>query len=332
MTKYILLSVISLCCQLTMFAQHELKKNSNTKPYPFGNPVITHMYTADAAPKVMPDGKVWMVTSVDHEYGGGYATMHKYHTFSSSDMVNWTDHGEVFNVYDAKGSANEPDTEDWALWAPDMIYFQGKYHLYYPVRIKDDALANAQGNNGRSYIAVAVSDHPAKRFTVLNPKIEGTSGIDPAVFIDDDGQPYLFWGNKMGARLKDNMCELAEKPRQIDLDTDRFMEAIWMHKHEGKYYINYHTLYDWKLAITEENMADPNRNKSELAYSVSDHIMGPYTFKGTLNYEPGQGLDYSKTCLRSEAFVPWRTTLSNHGGIVEYNGKDYLFYHTPALS
>jgi len=63
------------------FAQ---KKNSNTAPYPYGNPVIKHMYTADASPHVMPDGKVWMVTSVDSENGGGYSTMHNYHTFSSA--------------------------------------------------------------------------------------------------------------------------------------------------------------------------------------------------------------------------------------------------------
>lgn len=64
---------ISICVlsfmSLVVFAQ---KKNVTTKPYPYSNPVIHHMYTADAAPKVMPDGRVWMVTSVDHEDGGGY--------------------------------------------------------------------------------------------------------------------------------------------------------------------------------------------------------------------------------------------------------------------
>jgi len=75
-------------------------ENVNTKPYPLGNPVIHHMYTADAAPKVMPDGRVWMVTSVDHEDGGGYATMHAVHAFSTADMKHWVDEGELINLAD----------------------------------------------------------------------------------------------------------------------------------------------------------------------------------------------------------------------------------------
>ena len=123
------------CAFISIAAFAQIKPNKNTKPYPYGNPVIKHMYTADASPHVMPDGRVWMVTSVDHENGGGYSTMHKYHTFSSKDMVNWTDHGEVLNIYDVIGSNIEPEGEDWALWAPDMVYYEGKYYLYFPVRI-----------------------------------------------------------------------------------------------------------------------------------------------------------------------------------------------------
>ena len=311
------------------FAQ---KKNANTKPYPYGNPVIKHMYTADAAPKVMPDGKVWMVTSVDHEDGGGYATMHCYHTFSTSDMVNWTDHGEIFNISDALQGKPEPKGEDWALWAPDMIYHQGKYYLYYPVRIANDALATAQGNNGVSYIAVAVSNHPSEKFEVVNPHIKGTEGIDPSVFIDDDGQAYLFWGNQKAAKLKDNMIELAENPIKLDLNTNNFMEAIWMHKRNGKYYVSYHTIYDWKKGLTSENVNDPNRKKSELAYSLGVSPFGPFAYEGTLNYEPGHGVENGPRLDEYKQFVPWRYTLSNHGGIVEYHGQEYLFYHTSALS
>nr|MBP6411251.1 hypothetical protein [Pseudarcicella sp.] len=93
--KFQLLALAMLFVGNMVFAQKNPagKKNTNTKPYPYGNPVIHHMYTADASPRVMPDGKVWMVTSVDDENGGGYSTMHSYHTFSSSDMKSWTDHG-----------------------------------------------------------------------------------------------------------------------------------------------------------------------------------------------------------------------------------------------
>jgi arabinoxylan arabinofuranohydrolase len=329
MKKSQIATVLIFLISLGLSAQ---KKNVNTKPYPYGNPVIRHMYTADAAPKVMPDGRIWMVTSVDHEDGGGYATMHCYHTFSTSDMVNWTDHGEVFNINDALQGQPEPEGQDWALWAPDIIYKDGKYYLYYPVRIANDALATAQGNNGVSYIAVAVSNHPTEKFKVVNPHIKGTEGIDPSIFIDDDGQAYLFWGNQKAAKLKDNMIELAENPIKLDLNTNSFMEAIWMHKRKGKYYVSYHTLYDWRLGITSENVNDPKRKTSDLAYSLGVSPMGPFAYGGTLNYAPGHGVENGPRLDEYKQFVPWRYTLSNHGGIVEYHGQEYLFYHTSALS
>jgi len=308
------------------------KKNVNTIPYPYKNPVIRHMYTADAAPHVMPDGKVWMVTSVDSKEGGGYASMHSYHTFSSSDMVNWTDHGEIFNLNDALEGKPEPNGQDWALWAPDMVYRNGMYYLFYPVRIANKALNSTLGENGESYIAVAISDNPAHHFKVLNPRIKKTEGIDPAIFVDDDGQPYLYWGNRMAAKLKENMIELATDPVQLDLNTDRFMEAIWMEKHADKYYVSYHTLYNWKIAITDENADDSNRKRSELAYSVGNNPMGPFKYMGTFNYELGQNVKNGPRLDASKKYVPWRYMQSNHGGIVEYHGQNYLFYHTSALS
>jgi arabinoxylan arabinofuranohydrolase len=306
------------------------KKNVNNKPYPYGNPVIRHMYTADAAPKVMPDGKVWMVTSVDHEDGGGYSTMHCYHAFSTTDMVNWTDHGEVFNLNDALQGQAEPDNEDWALWAPDMIYYEGKYYLYYPVRILYRSGGyEEQTRKTKSYIAVAVSDAPDKRFKIINPFIEGTGGIDPAVFIDDDGQRYLYYGSHMAGKLKDNMIELDGKPVKLDVGDKHFMEAIWMNKYKGKYYISYHSHYD--KPIDPENPDDPKRLKSLLDYGISDNPMGPFKHMGTMNYELGVNVNEGPK-YKDKNYVPWRLFQSNHGGIVEYHGQEYLFYHTSALS
>jgi len=309
------------------FAQ---KKNVNTKPYPYANPVVKHMYTADAAPKIMPDGKVWMVTSVDHEDGGGYATMHCYHTFSTSDMVNWTDHGEIFNINDALQGKPEPKDEDWALWAPDMIYHEGKYYLYYPVRI----LYKAGGYDEKSrkttaYIAVAVSDAPDKRFKVINPKVEKTTGIDPAVFIDDDGQKYLYYGTHMAGKLKDNMMELDGQPVKLEVGDEHFMEAIWMNKRNNKYYLSYHSHYG--KPIDPENPDDPKRLKSLLDYGISDNPMGPFKHMGTMNYELGVNVNEGPK-YKDKTYVPWRLYQSNHGGIVEYHGQEYLFYHTSALS
>ena len=321
--------LFAIFCLLAMpcFAQNKGKKNSNTQPYPYGNPIIHHMYTADAAPHVMPDGRVWMVTSVDSENGGGYSTMHEYHTFSSADMVTWTDHGTVFNIKDV--APDSVGTALWALWAPDMIYRNGKYYLYYPVRILYPDSLNANGGKVvKTYIGVAVSDAPDKQFKVLNPKMQGTSGIDPAVFADDDGEVYLYWGSHNAAKLKENMSEFATKPLKLDVDTDRFMEAIWMNKRAGKYYVSYHTKYDNNVKGKRD---DPDRPKSELAYSVGDNPLGPFKYVGTFNYELGVNVKNGPRNAGQD-FVPWRLTQSNHGGIVEFHGQEYLFYHTSALS
>lgn len=332
MKKYLVL-VSVLLFSTASFSQSvpSNKKNVNNKPYPYNNPIITHMYTADAAPHVMPDGKVWVVTSVDDDNGGGYNTMHRYHIFSSPDMVGWTDHGEILNLEDLIGT-EEPEGEDWALWAPDMVYRNGMYYLYFPVRILyPNKTKPGGGRVVNSYIAVAKSDSLTKRFEIVNPKLAGTKGIDPAVFIDDDDTPYLYWGSHRAARLNDNMVELASKPKKLEIDTDRFMEAGWMTKRKGKYYISYHTKYNWRLPITAENRNDPNRKRSELAYSVGDSPMGPFTYGGTLNYELGVNVKEGPRSPDGD-FVPWRLMQSNHGGIVEFHGQHYLFYHTSALS
>ena len=328
-----LLSFLAVSLALPAAAQSvgSNKKTVNTAPYPLGNPVIRHMYTADAAPHVMPDGRVWMVTSVDSEDGGGYETMHEYHAFSSADMVDWIDHGQVLHIDDVRVPGSPP-ADKYALWAPDMIYRNGKYYLYYPVRIlHSDQQKPDGGRVVTAYLGVAVSDHPGRRFTVVNPRIEGTRGIDPAVFIDDDGEAYLYWGSHMAARLADTMTELADEPVQLEVGTDRFMEAVWMNKRDGRYYLSYHTKYDWKVRITAENAEDPDRARSELAWSVGDSPMGPFTYGGTLNYELGVNVANGPRHPGGD-FVPWRLTQSNHGGIVEFHGREYLFYHTSALS
>lgn len=314
-------SIVPLFCQ---------KENKNTEPYPFRNPVITHMYTADAAPHVMPDGRVWMVTSVDHEEGGGYATMHKYHTFSSADLVNWTDHGEILNIWDVLGADREPENEDWALWAPDMIYHQGKYYLYFPIRIlHTDTVRPNGGRVVTSYIAVAESDAPDKKFKVVNSRIKGTRGIDPSVFIDDDGEKYLYYGSHWGSKLKENMIELDGPPLKMEVDDKEFMEAIWMNKRDGKYYVSYHKHYD--KPIDPEKPDDPQRRKSRLDYGVSNSPLGPFSYQGILNYELGVNVSEGPK-LEGKKYVPWRLYQSNHGGIVEFHGQEYLFYHTSALS
>ena len=101
------------------------------------------------------------------------------------------------------------------------------------------------------------------------------------------------------------MMELAEDPVHLDLGTDNFMEAIWMDKHEDRYIVSYHTLYDWKLDLNPENIEDPERKHSNLAYSYSESPMGPFKYGGVLNEEPGANVLPASRLFNQKKFVPW---------------------------
>jgi beta-xylosidase len=136
------------------------------------NPLISQVYTADPAARVY-NGRMYVVTSHDLDTQSGY-DMIDYTMFSSDDMINWRDHGVVFNVDTNTTWANR-------AYAPDMIYRNGRYYLYFP--------------DGASAIGVAVSDSPTGPFTdplgrALVSRSTPNANVqwlfDPGVFIDDD--------------------------------------------------------------------------------------------------------------------------------------------------
>ncbi|WP_298551305.1 family 43 glycosylhydrolase [uncultured Algibacter sp.] len=224
------------------------------------NPVIRHMRTADPSAHVWEDGKVWMYTSQDMEDATFYDSMDGYHAFSSTDMVNWTDHGEVLHSRDIPWGA-----KGW-MWAPTAIYKNNKYYLLYPHSVK--------GSKDDMRCGVAVSDVPQGPFKDIG-WIKGVEGqwLDPCVFTDDDGKTYLYWGvrePKM-ALLKDNLLELAETPRSIAYGAENFFEASYMHKYNGKYYYSY------------------NAGLGGF-YAMGDSPYGPFEYKGAIN--PKQRQDH----------------------------------------
>jgi beta-xylosidase len=224
------------------------------------NPVIRHIRTADPSAHIWDDGKVWMYTSHDMEDATFYDSMDGYHAFSSNDMVNWEDHGEVLHSKDIPWGG-----KGW-MWAPTAIYKNNKYYLIYPHSVK--------GTKDDMRCGVAVSDVPQGPFKDIG-WIEGVDGqwLDPCVFTDDDGKTYLYWGvrePKM-ALLKDNLLELAEKPRVVEYGYKNFFEASYMHKYKGKYYFSY------------------NAGLGGF-YAMGDNPYGPFEYKGGLN--PKQRQDH----------------------------------------
>ena len=231
------------------------------------NPIFKHIRTADPSAQVWNDGKVWVYTSHDQDDAVDYGSMDGYHVFSSYDLVNWTDHGEILHSRDVSWGISQGGF----MFAPDAAYKDGVYYLFFPHM--------AEGWNWR--IGVATSDKPEGPFMDVGHYIEGTDHIDPMCYVDDDGQAYLMWGGDYQepkiARLKDNMEELAEAPRVIEYGGDNFGEGPFMHKRNGIYY------FSW---------AHQSGYPYKAYYAMGASPYGPFEFKGALNGSPPGSQDH----------------------------------------
>lgn len=147
------------------------------------NPVISHKYTADPC-GLEYKGRLYIWTSHDLDGQEGYS-MNDITCLSTDDMVNWTDHGEVYNVKNVKNVKWTQST-----MAPSVVYRNGKFYMYV-------------NGSGSSNIAVAVSDSPTGPFKDALGKPVITKDIpnadvqwcfDPTVLVDDDGKGYCVFG------------------------------------------------------------------------------------------------------------------------------------------
>ena len=266
------------------------------------NPIIQTNYTADPAPMVH-NGTVYLYTSHDEDVTvKNFFTMNDWRCYSSTDMVNWTDHGPIlsYKVFEwSRGDA----------WAGQCIYRNGKFYYYLPVNQK----------NGGNAIGVAVSDSPTGPFkdAIGKPLLTGYGYIDPTVYIDGDGQAYLYWGNpnlwhvKLNGDMISYNLELGivkedlkdenfgYRAKKIDNRTASYEEGPWLFKRNSLYYLLY-----------------PAGGVPEhLAYSTAKSITGPWTYGDTIMHVIKDG-----------------GAFTNHPGYIEFKGKSYLFYHNAALS
>lgn len=256
-----------------------------------GNPIISHIFTADPAAMVY-NGRVYLYTGHDEQTvrGDGFL-MKEWHVFSSADMVNWTDHGPMLKLSDFR----------WAqanAWAGQCIERNGKFYWYVPMSHQ-----NIEG----FAIGVAVADSPTGPFKDARGSALITNNmtrdvtisyddIDPTVFIDDDGQAYLYWGNTRCnvIKLKDNMIEV--EGSYMDVPGLRgFTEAPYIHKRNGIYYMSYAAGYP-----------------ETIDYATSNSPLGPWTYRGRIN-----------------DLIPNSPT--NHQSIIEFNNQWYFFYHNAGL-
>jgi len=256
------------------------------------NPIVRNQYSADPSARVFGD-KVYLFPSHDilaTEGKGrvGWFCMEDYHVFSSANLTDWTDHGMI--VTQNKVPWVRPNS--YSMWAPDCIERNGKYYFYFPTSAKDTI------TYGRGFtIGVAVANKPEGPYTPESTPIKGVRGIDPNVFIDKDGQAYLYWsaGNIYAAKLKENMTELASDPVILkDLPGKGLKEGPYLFERNGIYYLTFPHV----------------ENKTErLEYFMSDNPLGPFKTGGVIMDESESGC--------------W----TNHHSVIQFKNQWYLFYH-----
>jgi hypothetical protein len=259
------------------------------------NPIIRDQFTADPSARVFGDS-VYLYPSHDITAGegrgrAGWFCMEDYHVFSSANLTDWTDDGVIVSQVGVPWV----NSTSYAMWAPDCIGRNGKYYFYFPAPAKD-------ATYGRGFsIGVAVSDNPYGPFTPEAAPIKDVHGIDPNVFIDKDGQAYLYWAarNFFVAKLKDNMLELATEPAALEgLPAKGLKEGPFVFERNGIYYLTYPHVQD----TTER-----------LEYAISNNPLGPFTVVGVM-------MDETPGC--------W----TNQPSVVEFKNQWYLFYHHNDLS
>lgn len=255
------------------------------------NPLFEHVFTADAAALVQGD-TVYLYTGHDQAPNNDvFFQMHDWLVFSSRDMKNWTEHGPIMRATDFTWATGD-------AWASHMVEKDGTYYFYTTVRHNSTHPGFAVG--------VASSESPTGPFVdargsalVTNDMTTQTSidwdDIDPAAFIEENGDAYLFFGNSVPkyVKLADNMTELDGEIQVIDIPN--FTEALWVHKKGSDYYLSYACYFPEKIC-----------------YAMSDSIHGPWKPMGILNEVAGN----SET---------------NHQSIIEFGGRDYFIYHTGAV-
>ena len=255
------------------------------------NPIVTDQFTADPTARVF-ENRVYVYPSHDVNCGTNWFCMKDYHVFSSENLVDWTDHGMIVSQEEVPWVNSTTNS----MWAPDAYFANGKYYFYFPA-IGD----SAKGVRGMA-IGVATSDSPDGPFVPEPAPIKGVSGIDPNVFIDRDGQAYLYWagrGQLLGARLDDSMLTLATEPQVIESLPGGFKEGPYLFERDGVYYFTF-------PRVIEKTEA--------LVYATGKNPLGPFEYQGIIMDEHPSGC--------------W----TNHHSIVEYQGQWYLFYHHNDLS
>jgi hypothetical protein len=299
-------------------------KPEQKKEY-LSQPLVTHIYTADPSAHLF-NGRIYIYPSHDTATGtkeddlGSHFDMRDYHILSM-DAIGGpvTDHGVALDIKNVPWAGRQ-------MWAPDAAFTNNTYYLYFPVKDKKDVF----------HIGVATSDKPEGPFRAEKEFIKGSYSIDPAIFKDDDGKFYMYFGGIWGgqlqrwnnnkydsaaknrkpdtlailpriAKLNKDMKSLAEPVKEIKLvDKDG---KLFTEKDNDKRFFEAAWVFKYK---GKYYFTYSTGDTHFICYATGDNPYGPFTYQGVV-LNPVDG---------------W----TNHESIVEVNGKWYIFYHDVQLS
>ena len=271
----------------------EVKISGEALPRVAGqNPLFTDAFTADPAITVIGN-TVYAYVGQDKASVGGWFNMPNWLCYSTTDMKNWTAHGPVLTAKDFVNA------NSGSAWAAQVVEKDGKYYDYVTLDCKDG-----------HFITVAVSDSPTGPFKEALPgkplitdamttdSHRANADIDPTIFIDDDGTPWMAWGNGdcYMVKLKRNMVEIDGPITKVPFRN--YSEGPWLFKRGDLYYMVY--------------AADaPGVQAEQIAYSSAKKITGSWTYGGLITSSAKHGFTI-------------------HPSVNEFKGQWYFFYHDGA--
>lgn len=269
--------------------------------------VVKTSYTNPVTEEVLPDptvikgddGCFYLISSDERVKG--------LPIMKSSNLVNWTQVGQVFSV--GKRPSLDGRT-DGGLWAPDIAKVGNQYVLYY-------AYYSTQGEMfwgiGAATASSITGPWTNKGKIFIGGEIGVTCSIDPC-FYSENGKNYLFWGSYYGIWAIElsadglSVKEGAEKVRVAGVD-GYGLEAAMIHKRNGKYY----------LFVSEGGTGYKENYK--VGAARADNLLGPYVNKAGQNVV-GDAVDFF---LRAgNGFVS-----PGHSSevITDNKGQDWILYH-----
>ena len=294
-------------------------------------PLVTHIYTADPSAHYF-NGKIYIYPSHDIDAGeafddlGSHFAMEDYHVISMDNIDSKAvDNGVALHVDDVPWAQQQ-------MWAPDANEKDGKFYLFFP----------AKDYKGIFRIGVAVSDSPTGPFKAEPEAIQGSFSIDPAVFKDDDGAYYMYFGGLWGgqlqrwrtgsfnsdqaesptaflpaddepallplvAKMSDNLLEFAETPKELEI-LDEKGNLLLSGDNDRRFFeaawLHKHNgNYYFSYSTGDTHF---------ICYAIGDNPYGPFIYTGRI----------------LNPVVGW----TSHHSVCEINGKTYLFYHDSSLS